>query len=161
MWWIYFDTGAERAQHRIDSRRIPAGMRAPRTRTCTSLIVAGIIVCAVADEIVLMHPDHASGRGIAGDPRRAGAATSSATAWFKWLTNDRRTPPLSHMVGLALLASARLAGADSRDHAADLRDGYDVGVRSRGVLGNGRAVDEERVECRCSLSHFTAATMSL
>ena len=25
-------------------------------------------------------------------------------AWFKWLTNDRRTPPLSHMIGLVLIA---------------------------------------------------------
>ena len=25
-------------------------------------------------------------------------------AWFKWLTNDRKTPPLSHMIGLVLLA---------------------------------------------------------
>jgi low temperature requirement protein LtrA len=25
-------------------------------------------------------------------------------AWFKWLTNDRRTPPLSHVVGIALIA---------------------------------------------------------
>ena len=37
MWWIYFDTGAERGQHRIDSRRqIPAGPHAPRIRMCTS-----------------------------------------------------------------------------------------------------------------------------
>ena len=26
-------------------------------------------------------------------------------ALFKWLTNDRRTPPLSHMAGLLLLAA--------------------------------------------------------
>jgi low temperature requirement protein LtrA len=25
---------------------------------------------------------------------------------FKWVTNDRRTPPLSHMVGLLLLLAA-------------------------------------------------------
>jgi low temperature requirement protein LtrA len=103
MWWIYFDTGAERAAHRISHAEAP-GRQARSVYTYVHIvIVAGIIVCAVADEIVLMHPDHGSLGGllaILGGP----ACYLLGAAWFKWLTNDRRTPPLSHMIGLVLIA---------------------------------------------------------
>jgi len=62
-----------------------------------------VIVCAVADELALAHPDHATNAGIAailGGP----AMYIVGNAFFKWVTNDRRTPPLSHMVGVVLLA---------------------------------------------------------
>lgn len=68
-------------------------------------IVAGIIVCAVADELVLAHPDHATPAGVTaiiGGP----VLYLLGCMLFKWVTNDRRTPPLSHMVGLLLLFSA-------------------------------------------------------
>jgi low temperature requirement protein LtrA len=103
MWWIYFDTGAERAQHRI----VHAGDPGRTARSAYSyvhvVIVAGIIVCAVADEVVLLHPDHggnAAFLAILGGP----ACYLLGAAWFKWLMNDRRTPPLSHVIGLALIA---------------------------------------------------------
>jgi len=103
MWWIYFDTGAERAQHRI----VHAGDPGRTARSAYSyvhvVIVAGIIVCAVADEIVLMHPGHGSNAAflaILGGP----ALYLLGAAWFKWLMNDRRTPPLSHVAGLLLIA---------------------------------------------------------
>ena len=103
MWWIYFDTGAERAAHRIQHASDP-GRQARSAYTYVHIvIVAGIVVCAVADEIVLMHPDHGSDAAylaILGGP----ACYLLGAAWFKWLTNDRRTPPLSHMVGLVLIA---------------------------------------------------------
>jgi low temperature requirement protein LtrA len=103
MWWIYFDTGAERAAHRIQHANDP-GRQARSAYTYVHIvIVAGIIVCAVADEVVLMHPSHGSTGAylaILGGP----AAYLLGAAWFKWLTNDRRTPPLSHMVGLVLIA---------------------------------------------------------
>jgi Predicted membrane protein len=103
MWWIYFDTGAERAAHRIQHASDP-GRQARSAYTYVHIvIVAGIIVCAVADEVVLMHPGHGSTGAylaILGGP----ACYLLGAAWFKWLTNDRRTPPLSHMIGLVLLA---------------------------------------------------------
>lgn len=105
MWWIYFDTGAERASHRI-AHSEQSGLVARNAYTYLHLpIVAGIIVCAVADELVLAHPSHADDAGIAailGGP----ALYLLGNALFKWVTNDRRTPPLSHMVGLLLLCAA-------------------------------------------------------
>lgn len=104
MWWIYFDTGAERAHHRITHSDDP-GRQARSAYTYFHLpIVAGIIVCAVADELAMVHPDHADNAGIAvilGGP----ALYLVGTALFKWVTNNRILPPLSHLGGLVLLAS--------------------------------------------------------
>jgi low temperature requirement protein LtrA len=103
MWWIYFDTGVARAHHRIVSSSDPGRQARVAYTYCHALIVAGVIVCAVADELVLAHPGHASNPRIAailGGP----AFYLLGNASFKWVTNDRRGPPLSHLVGLLLLA---------------------------------------------------------
>ena len=103
MWWLYFDTGAERAQHRIVHAGDPGRTARSAYTYVHIVIVAGIIVCAVADEVVLMHPLHGTDAAlltILGGP----ACYLIGAAWFKWLTNDRRTPPLSHMIGVVLLA---------------------------------------------------------
>jgi low temperature requirement protein LtrA len=107
MWWIYFDTGAERASHRIAQSDDP-GRQARLAYTYVHLlIVAGVIVCAVADELVLAHPAH-----FEGDGRAAAAAVVGGpllylvgVALFKWVVNDRRAPPLSHCAGMVLLAA--------------------------------------------------------
>jgi low temperature requirement protein LtrA len=103
MWWIYFDTGAVRARHRIAHSHDPGRVGRSAYTVIHLPIVAGIIVSAVADEIVLEHPAHADAAGVAAI--LAGPALYLVgNAIFKWITNDRRTPPLSHLVGLALLA---------------------------------------------------------
>lgn len=102
MWWIYFDTGQQRAHHRLVHSKDPGRQARSAYTYAHALIVAGIIVCAVADELVIVHPHHGENAALAtilGGP----LAYLIGIAWFKWLTNDRRTPPLSHMVGIALL----------------------------------------------------------
>ena len=103
MWWVYFDTGAERAAHRIQHSDDP-GRIARLAYTYLHLpIIGGIILCAVADELVLVHPGHAEPMGMAiilGGP----ALYLLGNALFKWVSNDRRLPPLSHLAGLLLLA---------------------------------------------------------
>lgn len=102
LWWIYFDTGVRRATRRIESARDPGREARSAYTYAHILIVAGIIGCAVADEVVLAHPRHAEGMGLAmvlGGPITYLVGASI----FKWITNDRRAPPLSHLVGLALL----------------------------------------------------------
>ena len=102
MWWIYFDTGVRRATDHFMRSGDP-GRVARAAYTYLHLpIVAGIIVCAVSDELVLVHPEHVTDAGIAailGGP----ALYLLGNALFKWVTNQRRTPPLSHMAGLLLL----------------------------------------------------------
>lgn len=103
MWWLYFDTGAERAHHRIKASSDPGRQGRLAYTYLHALIVGGVIVCAVADELALAHPDHATNAGIVvilGGPMMY----LVANALFKWVTNDRRGPPLSHMVGVGLLA---------------------------------------------------------
>jgi low temperature requirement protein LtrA len=127
LWWIYFDTGARRGEHRISHSTDP-GRLARLGYTYLHLpIVAGIIVCAVGDEIMLLHPGHATAQGVA--VLIGGPATFLAGAMlFKWVTNVRRTPPLSHLVGLALLAV--LLWWAKATHASALA----IGAAATGVL---------------------------
>jgi low temperature requirement protein LtrA len=109
MWWIYFHEGAEHAAHRI-AKAIDPGRTARVAYSYIHIaIVAGIIVSAVGDEIVLVHPDHADAAAVAaviGGP----VLFLFGCTLFKWVSHDRRTPPLSHCVGLLALA-ALAAGA--------------------------------------------------
>ncbi|MGX5731657.1 low temperature requirement protein A [Pseudoxanthomonas beigongshangi] len=103
MWWVYFDSGAEHGSHRIIHSDDPGRLARVAYTYAHLLIVAGIIVCAVADELVLVHPEHASPAGIAailGGP----ALYLAGNAVFKWLIWERRFPPLSHLAGLVALA---------------------------------------------------------
>jgi low temperature requirement protein LtrA len=103
MWWLYFDKGLAAGHHRIAHAEDP-GRQARTNYTYLHLpIVAGIILCAVADELVLAHPDHASNAGLVvmlGGP----ALYLLGVGSFKWVSRERRLPPLSHLVGLLLLA---------------------------------------------------------
>jgi low temperature requirement protein LtrA len=104
MWWVYFDTAAERASHRISHSSDPGRIARLAYTYLHLLIIAGIIVCAVADEIVLMHPGHAEAMGVA-VIFTGPALYLLGNALFKWASNDRRLPPLSHLAGLLLLAA--------------------------------------------------------
>jgi low temperature requirement protein LtrA len=105
MWWVYFDSGAERAHHRIAHSSDPGRQARIAYTYLHVLIVAGVIVSAVADELVLVHPDHASDAGIlviVGGPW----LFLLGNALFKWVMSDRPLPPLSHLAGLVLLMLA-------------------------------------------------------
>ncbi len=102
MWWLYFDHGLEQGHHRIVHSETP-GRHARNNYTYLHiLIVAGIIVGAVGDELVLSHPHHGSPAALAaiiGGP----LLFLCGTAVFKWLAHTRAWPPLSHLLGIALL----------------------------------------------------------
>ncbi len=104
MWWLYFDTGAERAHQRISHSDDPRRQARSAYTYLHALIVGGIIVSAAADEILLVHPLQAT------DPEVAAILGGPllylfGNALFKWVTNDRLMPPLSHLAGLALLGA--------------------------------------------------------
>jgi len=102
MWWIYFNIGAERGSKRITQSSDP-GRLARLAYTYMHLpLVAGIVVVAVGDELVLAHPTgHV-------DVKTVAAVLGGPTLYlignlmFKRATGNR--PALSHIVGLILLA---------------------------------------------------------
>jgi low temperature requirement protein LtrA len=104
MWWLYFDHGLEQGHHRIVHSETP-GRHARNSYTYLHIpIVAGIIVSAVGDELVLSHPQHGSPAvlaAIVGGP----LIFLCGTAVFKWLAHTRAWPPLSHLAGISLLAA--------------------------------------------------------
>jgi low temperature requirement protein LtrA len=59
MWWIYFHKGAEAGSEQISNSAEPARLARLAYTYLHMPIVAGIILSAVADELVLTHPaDH-------------------------------------------------------------------------------------------------------
>jgi low temperature requirement protein LtrA len=102
MWWIYFNIGAERGSRLIAATADP-GRLARLAYTYIHLpIVAGIIVAAVADELVLAHPVGHSGPGTIATVLGGPALYLAGNLLFKWATAERL--PLSHLGGLVLLA---------------------------------------------------------
>jgi low temperature requirement protein LtrA len=102
MWWIYFNIGAERGSRQFVGSADP-GRVARAVYTYVHLpIVAGIVVCAVADELVIAHPyghvEPAAAAAILGGP----AIYLLGNLFFK--RASARNYPLSHLVGLGALA---------------------------------------------------------
>jgi low temperature requirement protein LtrA len=107
MWWIYFNHGAEDGHHRITHSSDP-GRFARNSYTYLHVpLVAGIVVNAVGDELVQAHPDHGSPAVMAvivGGP----LLFLVGTMLFKWVTLKRRSPPVSHLAGVLLMAALAL-----------------------------------------------------
>jgi len=152
LWWIYFDTGARRATKRIEHASDPGREARSAYTYAHAVIVAGILACAVADEVVLLHPHHA-------EPLALGIVLGGpmlyllGIALFKWITNDRRAPPLSHLVGLAmfgLLAWPAARGVLSPLHLSMAAMGVllvvavweSLAIR-RGIVPESLAIDED------------------
>ncbi len=103
LWWLYFDTGAVRGSKLIEASG-DAGLLARNAYTYWHIpIVAGLVVSAVADEMLLAHP-----KGHI-EPAYLAVAVGGTLLFlvgnmgFKRATNDRPLPPFSHLLGCALL----------------------------------------------------------
>jgi low temperature requirement protein LtrA len=102
MWWIYFNIGAERGSRQFASAA-DTGRIGRTVYTYFHIpIVAGIVVCAVADEITIAHPgghlDIASATALLGGP----ALYLAGNVFFK--RASAKYYPLSHLVGLGMFA---------------------------------------------------------
>ncbi|MEN0075843.1 MAG: low temperature requirement protein A [Paracraurococcus sp.] len=102
MWWLYFHLGQERGAHHI-TRSADPGRMARLGYTYLHLpVVAGVVVAAAGDEMVLQHPGGIAAPAaihcIIGGP----ALYLLGLALFKRISLGQL--PLSHLVGLALLA---------------------------------------------------------
>jgi low temperature requirement protein LtrA len=103
MWWIYFNIGAERGSREISGSADP-GRYARAVYTYFHIpIVAGIVVSAVADEITIAHPaghlELPAAIALLGGP----ALYLAGNVFFK--RASAKYYPLSHLVGLGLLAA--------------------------------------------------------
>ncbi len=101
MWWIYFNIGAERGSRQFADAE-DSGRVARAVYTYFHIpIVAGIVVCAVADEITIAHPGGAmhlpEALVLLGGP----ALYLAGNLLFKRASAQHY--PLSHLVGLGLL----------------------------------------------------------
>lgn len=99
MWWIYFHDGAEHAAGQIEKAADPGRIARIAYSFLHMPIVAGVIVSAVGDELVLVHPDHADAAAMATVIGGSALFVLGCTL-FKWVSYERRTPALSHMAGL-------------------------------------------------------------
>lgn len=104
MWWVYFDLGSRRGAHHIEHND-DSGRVARDAFTYGHIpIVAGIIIAAVADELVLAHPSgHVEPLFLwtaVGGP----ATFLAGCMIFKKMTSGRPWFPFSHLVGLGLFA---------------------------------------------------------
>jgi low temperature requirement protein LtrA len=102
MWWLYFDVGAERAARRLASDADPGRMARVAYTYFHMPIVAGIIVTAASDEMALARP-----LGPAGLAEIVCLIGGPALYLFGNLIFKRTNAahfPLSHLVGLGLLA---------------------------------------------------------
>lgn len=102
MWWLYFNIGAERASRHISTSSDP-GRVARLSYTYLHIpLIAGIIVAAVGDELVLAHPGNVADARAAAVLLGGPALYLAGNLAFKRITANSRG--LSHMVGLSLLA---------------------------------------------------------
>ena len=102
MWWLYFDIGAERAARQLAKDKDPGRMARLAYTYFHIPIVAGIILTAASDEMALVHPE-----GHAGVAAVAALLGGPALYLFGNMIFKRTSGlhlPLSHLIGLALLA---------------------------------------------------------
>ncbi len=107
LWWIYFDTGAERGSRRIAEDATPGRLARAAYTYCHLPIIAGIIVGAAADELMQAHPLGHAEPAVAACLLGGPALFLLGNILFKRSMAGRL--PLSHLVGLGLLGLLSLA----------------------------------------------------
>lgn len=109
MWWIYFHRGAEAGAHKIAGAQ-DSGRIARLAYTYLHIpIVAGIILCAVGDELVLAHPSgHMEPKtliSVVGGPLLFLGGTVAFKAAIRGFFQ------LSHLAGIAILIGLAIFGS--------------------------------------------------
>jgi low temperature requirement protein LtrA len=103
MWAVYFNIGAERGSRKIAASDDPGRLARSGYTYLHMPIIAGIIVCAVGDDLVLNHPLVAATPATTAVLLGGPALYLAGNALFKRLSAPNI--PFSHMVGIVLLAA--------------------------------------------------------
>jgi len=106
MWVVYFNIGERRSTHLAATSTDPGRLARSGYTYMHIPIVAGIIVAAVGDELVLHHPGGHTDAKTAIVLIAAPALYLLGNSLFKWLSAPYA--PLSHTVGLGLLTALGL-----------------------------------------------------
>jgi low temperature requirement protein LtrA len=110
MWWIYFDVGARRGAEMIEHHNEPGRVARNAYTYLHMPIVAGIIAAAVADELLLAHPEGHADRPLVAFLCGGLAIYLLGVGFFKRVAHPHGRFPLSHLVGLYLLAPVAVWG---------------------------------------------------
>lgn len=102
MWLIYFNVGQEAAHHKIAEADDRGRIARVAYTYIPVILVAGIIVVAVSDELVLAHPLGHAEAAVIWTSVGGSALYLAGNLLFKRYVTGRT--PLSHIIGLALLA---------------------------------------------------------
>ena len=103
MWWLYFEVGAEAGSQTISASADPGRLARLAYTYIHLLLVAGIVVAAVADELVLAHPTgHADAKTTIAVVGSVGLYLLGH-ALFAW-SIDKRVP-LSSLAGILALCA--------------------------------------------------------
>ncbi len=110
MWWIYFDVGAKRGSAMISAAE-NAGRIARNVYTYLHMpIVAGVVVTAVADSLLLAQPQGAESAAFMITICTGPALFLVGNQMFKWISAAQKYPPLSHFLGMLGLLATALGG---------------------------------------------------
>ncbi len=107
MWWVYFDTSSSDGSEAIVHSRDPGRMGA-YFHYVHVVIVAGVIVCAVGNEMTIAHPDRRMDLASLAVQIAGPALYLFGNGIYKKVVYGRF--PLSHWAGLAALAALALGG---------------------------------------------------
>lgn len=101
MWWVYFDTGAKRGEKALERSEAPGRLAQVAYTYLHMPIVAGIVVTAVSDELVVAHPLGNSDWRVVATTIGGPALFLLGNLLFKMAVTGRL--PVSHLLGLGLL----------------------------------------------------------
>ena len=108
MWWVYFDIGAQRGAELIEHHAEPGRVARNAYTYLHMPIVGGIILTAVADELLLAHPEGHGEPALIAFQCAGLAIYLLGVGSFKRFASPHGRFPLSHLAGLCLLAPVGL-----------------------------------------------------
>ncbi len=108
MWWIYFDRGAARGAEHIEHHAEPGRVARNAFTYLHMPIVAGVVITAVADALVLQAPTGATPLRLMLFQSIGLLAYLGGVGTFKRFSSARGNFPISHIVGAMMMVA--LAG---------------------------------------------------